>query len=333
MKKVLCVVLTLAMTLSFVACGSKGNETKGNDDKKEGGKKVALLVSGAVNDQGWNQTAYEGAKKACEKYNCELAYSENLGTADIAAAFTDYAAAGYDVVIGHGFEFGDPALEVAELYPDVKFICTEADASAENVASYVMACEQTAYVEGIIAATMSKSGKVGAIGPIQGDSLVKIVNGFEDGAKSVNPDLVVESAWTNSFVDTQLAQEAAKAMIEDGVDVIKHCANACGNGAMSAAVEAGIWCQGDSYDQSSLAPKNILDSALYNLDVVMDIALGDAMNGSFKGEVYNLGMADGAVEVKISDNVSEEAKTAAQDAIDKIISGELNVVRDYTIRN
>lgn len=163
--------------------------------------------------------------------------------------------------------------------------------------------------------------------------MVKIVNGFEDGAKSVNPDLVVESAWTNSFVDTQLAQEAAKAMIEDGVDVIKHCANACGNGAMSAAVEAGIWCQGDSYDQSSLAPKNILDSALYNLDVVMDIALGDAMNGSFKGEVYNLGMSDGAVEVKISDNVSEEAKAAAQDAIDKIISGELNVVRDYTIRN
>ena len=62
----------------------------------------------------------------------------------ISAAFADYASAGYDVVIGHGYEFGDPALEVAETYPDTKFICTEADVSADNVASYVMACEQTA---------------------------------------------------------------------------------------------------------------------------------------------------------------------------------------------
>ena len=62
-------------------------------------------------------------------------------------------------------------------------------------------------------------------------------------------------------VTSMVPQEAAKAMIDNGVDVIKHCANACGNGAMTAAVEAGIWCQGDSYDQSSLAPDNILDSA------------------------------------------------------------------------
>ncbi len=74
------------------------------------------------------------------------------------------------MIIGHGFEFGDPALEVASTYPDVTFICTEASASADNVASYVMACEQTAYVEGVIAASMSQTGTIGAIGPIQGDS-------------------------------------------------------------------------------------------------------------------------------------------------------------------
>lgn len=297
------------------------------------GLKVALLMSGAANDQGWNQTAYEGAQKACDKYGCELAYTENLEAADISAAFADYASAGYDVVIGHGYEFGDPALEVAETYPATKFICTESDASSDNVASYVMACEQTAYVEGIIAASMTKSDKLGAIGPIQGDSLVKIVNGYEDGAKSVNPDIEVQTAWTNSFVDTQLAQEAAKAMIENGVDVIKHCANACGNGAIAAAVDADIWCQGDSYDQSSLAPENILDSAIYNLDVVIDKAIESVVDDSFEGDVYNLGMADGAVEVLLSDNLTDEVKATAQDAIDKIVSGELEVERDYTLRD
>lgn len=328
MKKLVVMGLAMAMTAAMVngVCTQPVQAADGE------GLKVALLLSGAANDQGWNQTAYEGTQKACEKYGYELAYTENLEVADISAAFADYASAGYDVVIGHGYEFGDPALEVAETYPDTKFICTEADASADNVASYVMACEQTAYVEGIIAASTSESGKLGAIGPIPGDSLVKIINGYEDGAKSVNPDIEVQTAQTNSFVDTQLAQEAAKAMIDNGVDVIKHCANACGNGAMTAAVEAGIWCQGDSYDQSSLAPDNILDSAIYNLDVVIDTALGSVADGSFEGDVYNLGMADGAVEVLLSDNLSDDVKATAQDAIDKIISGELEVERDYTMR-
>lgn len=328
MKKLVVMGLAMAMTAAMVngVCTQPVQAADGE------GLKVALLLSGAANDQGWNQTAYEGTQKACEKYGYELAYTENLEVADISAAFADYASAGYDVVIGHGYEFGDPALEVAETYPDTKFICTEADASADNVASYVMACEQTAYVEGIIAASTSESGKLGAIGPIPGDSLVKIINGYEDGAKSVNPDIEVQTAWTNSFVDTQLAQEAAKAMIDNGVDVIKHCANACGNGAMTAAVEAGIWCKGDSYDQSSLAPDNILDSAIYNLDVVIDTALGSVADGSFEGDVYNLGMADGAVEVLLSDNLSDDVKATAQDAIDKIVSGELEVERDYTMR-
>lgn len=330
MKKLVALVFSLVLVLSLAVSGAVAESTA-----TTGGKalKVALCMSGAANDQGWNQTAYEGALKACEKFGFELSYTENLGAADIVTAFADYAAAGYDVVIGHGFEFGDPALEVAETYPNVKFICTEANASADNVASYVMACEQTAYVEGIIAASMTKSGKVGAIGPIQGDSLVKIINGFEDGALSVNPNLVVETAWTNSYVDSQLAKEAATAMIEDGVDVIKHCANACGNGAISAAVDAGIWCQGDSYDQSSLAPDNILDSALYNLDVVLDIALGSVADGTFKGDVYNLGMADNAVAVLLSKNLPTDVAATAQKAIDDIISGKLVVVRDYVVRN
>ena len=338
MKKLITLVLAMVMALSLTACGgdnasnSASNSGSGSQSgSQEGALKVALCLSGAINDQGWNQSAYDGAKAACDKYGYELTYTENLGAADIAAAFSEYAAAGYNVIIGHGFEFGDPALEVASTYPDVTFICTEANASADNVASYVMACEQTAYVEGILAASMSQSGKIGAIGPIQGDSLVKIVNGYAEGARSVNPNIEVQTAWTNSYVDTQLAQEAASAMIESGADVIKHCANACGNGAISAAVNAGVWCQGDSYDQSSLAPDNILDSAIYNLDVVLDIALGSVADGTFKGDVYNLGMADGAVEVLISDNVPQEVADKAQAAIDSITSGELVITPNFTV--
>jgi basic membrane protein A len=166
-----------------------------------------------------------------------------------------------------------------------------------------MACEQTAYVEGIIAANMTQSGKVGAIGPIQGDSLVKIINGFEDGALSVNPDLVVETAWTNSFVDTPLAKEAATAMIEDGVDVIKHCANAL---RQRRHQRRG--------GRRHLVPGRLLRPELAGSRTTFWIraattwtwcwiSLGLHREGTFVGGVYNLGMADNAVAVLLSDNL------------------------------
>ena len=86
-------------------------------------------------------------------------------------------------------------------------------------------------------------------------------------------------------------------------------------------------------DQSSLAPNNILDSAIYNLDVVLDKAIESVVEGSFSGDVYNLGMADGAVEVLLSDNLPDDVKATAEQAIEQIKSGEVEVVRDYTLRD
>ncbi len=76
-----------------------------------------------------------------------------------------------------------------------------------------------------------------------------------------------------------------------------------------------------------------MDSALYNLDVVLDIALGSIKDGTFKGDVYNLGMKDNAVAVLLSKNLPEDVAKIAQQAIDDIISGKMEVVRDYVVRN
>lgn len=243
MKKLVALALSLTLAVSMLtACGGSDKketkaETKAETTAETGSEakesaaadgeslKVALCVTGAVNDMGWCQSAYDGLKLLEEKYGAEIAYTENLQAADMAATFTDYAASGYDIVIGHGFQFGDPALEVGAQYPDTKFICVEADAAADNVASYVMKCEEGGYIEGMLAASMTKSNKLGFIGPVEGASLIKIMNGFEDGAKSINPDIEVQTAWTGSFTDTALAKEAAQAMIDSGVDFIAHDAN------------------------------------------------------------------------------------------------------------
>lgn len=353
MKKFVAMALSLTMAVSMLtACGGGSKETKAEtkaesaaettaesaSEKAAEGEtlKVALCVTGAVNDMGWCQSAYDGLKLLEEKYGAEIAYTENIQAADMVAAFTDYAANGYDIVIGHGFQFGDPALEVGAQYPDTKFICVEADVSADNVASYVMKCEEGGYIEGILAAHMTESNKIGFIGPIEGASLIKIMNGFEDGAKSVNPDIEVQTAWTGSFTDTALAKEAAQAMIDGGVDFIAHDANECGNGAIAAAQEAGIYATGDSYDQHELAPETVLTSSMYNVPVLIEAAYNDIANGEFKGEVKYLGMAEGVVEMApyydMESVIPEDVRKEIAELIEQIKSGEFVVPCDTTAR-
>lgn len=353
MKKIVAMALSLTMAVSMLtACGGGSKETKAETKAESSAEttaesasekvaegeplKVALCVTGAVNDMGWCQSAYDGLKLLEEKYGAEIAYTENIQAADMVAAFTDYAANGYDIVIGHGFQFGDPALEVGAQYPDTKFICVEADASADNVASYVMKCEEGGYIEGILAAHMTESNKIGFIGPIEGASLIKIMNGFEDGAKSVNPDIEVQTAWTGSFTDTALAKEAAQAMIDGGVDFIAHDANECGNGAIAAAQEAGIYATGDSYDQHELAPETVLTSSMYNVPVLIEAAYNDIVNGEFKGEVKYLGMAEGVVEMApyydMESVIPEDVRNEIAELIEQIKSGEFVVPCDTTAR-
>ena len=318
---------------------AQGEETEGVSQAENAGTglKIALCVTGAVNDMGWCQSAYEGLLLVESEFGAEIAYTENLEAADMVAAFADYAANGYDIIIGHGFQFGDPALEVGELYPDVKFICIESSASAENVASYVMKCEEAGYLQGMLAASMTESGKLGFVGPIEGASLIKIMNGFEDGAKEVNPNIEVQTAWTGSFADTALAKEAATAMIENGVDVIGHCANECGTGAINAAAEAGIYAMGDSYDQNSLAPETILTSAIYNVPQLIKTAVQDVIDGQFEGTIKELGMTEGIVELApyhgLESAIPDEVKTLIADRIEAIKSGEFVVPCDVEVRN
>lgn len=348
-RKFTALFLTAALAMTALA-GCAGTDEKTNATEASGttaaeasgttaagetsGKsyKVALCLSGAANDMGWCQVAYEGLQILANDYGCETAYTENLTPDDIEAAFADYAANGYDVVIGHGYEFGDPAIAVAEEYPDTKFIVTEGEVSSDNVASYVSKCEEGGYIMGMLAAEMTESGKVGFIGPIQGASLVKIMNGFIDGAKSVNPDIEVQTAWTGSFTDTALGKEAAQAMIDNGADVIGHCANESGTGAINAAKEAGVFATGDSYDQNSLAPDTVISSSVYHIPHVIEVAFQTVLDGSFDGGIYQLGMKEGAVSVapyhNLDSQIPDEVKQAISDKIKEIEEGTFTVPCD-----
>ena len=130
---VLITVLLCMGTMVFASGQSEG------DSKSEGPLKVALILSGPANDQGWNAVALQGLTEAEEAYGIETAYTEHVGIADSEAAFTDYASQGFDLVIGHGFQYGDPAVRVGERFPKTKFMAIEGASSSENVAWEILA--------------------------------------------------------------------------------------------------------------------------------------------------------------------------------------------------
>jgi len=296
--------------------------------------KVALILTGVANDMGWNQAAYEGLLMLESEYGCEIAYTENCTTADMAAAVTDYAAAGYDIVFGHSYEFGDPMCEVAELYPDTVFISIEGDkCNGSNAASYQLKCQESAYVIGMLAAGMSVNGNIGMVSGVQSPSMNKIVNGYEDGAKAKNPEITVQKTYTNSYIDTVMGKECGDAVIENGADFVYHCANESGLGALNTAIEHGIYVCGDSYDQSFLAPELVMTSAVYNVDALMNKAYTDVVNGTFNGSVVEVGMADGAVELTpFNAAVPQELQDELNAVIASIISGELDIPADGSVR-
>ncbi len=325
MKKTLmvtCLILVLGTSLLFAG----GSAEK---DEAEGKMKVALLLSGPANDQGWNAVAFAGLKEAEEKYNLQTAYSENVGIADGEAAFRDYAAQGYDLVIGHGFQFGEPAVRVSAQFPNTKFMAIESNVYSDNAASYVMACEEAGYLMGMLAASMSESGTIGIVGGFEQPSIVKVLEAYKIGAKAVNPSIRVLEAYVSSFTDVALGKEAALSMADQGADVLSHCANQAGTGVIKAAEERGLLATGDSYDQNSIAPDTVMASTIYSVPALVLTAVEKVSTDTYEGGVFNLGMQDGVVDISgynsFEDKIPQDVKDMVASTRQQILDGSLTV--------
>ncbi|MDY0287949.1 MAG: BMP family protein [Sphaerochaeta sp.] len=323
-KKVLltCLVVVLGCSVLFAGGAAEKKEASGK-------LKVALLLSGPANDQGWNAVAFAGLKAAEEQYNIETAYSENVGIADGEAAYRDYAAQGYDLVIGHGFQFGDPAVRVSSQFPKTKFMAIESNSFSENAASYVMACEEAGYLMGMLAASMSKTGTLGIVGGFEQPSIVKVVEAYKLGAKKVNPSIKVLEAYVSSFTDVSLGKEAGLSMADQGADVLSHVANQAGTGVIKAAEERGLLATGDSYDQNSIAVNTVMASTVYSVPTLVLTAVDKVMQGTYVGGVFNLGMKEGVVDISgynsFEDKIPQQVKLLVAATKAKILDGSLKI--------
>ena len=289
--------------------------------------RVALMLTGPANDQGFNAQAAAGLSLAEEEFGIETTIMENVGVADMEALYTDFAAQGYDLIIGHGFQFGIPAATVSERFPNQFFVATNAASESPNMASYSLGNQEAAYLMGILSASMTESGTIGVVGGVEQPSIIREVEAFKMGAAVVDPDITVLEIYIGSFTDVALGMDAALAMIDNGADVIYHAANQAGTGVITAAQERGILAGGNSFDQHSIAPDTIMLSTIYHIPLIVMHAVEAVKTDTFVGGVFYLGMAEGIVDISpfhiFEDIVPQEVQDLIEETRQQIIDGSL----------
>lgn len=294
--------------------------------------KIAMVTDvGGVNDQSFNQSAWEGLKRAEKDFGIKVAYKESKQDADYAPNMETLTDAGYDLIWGIGFLMGDAIKETAEINPDQKYAIIDFSYGPEtpkNVACAVFQEEEPSFLVGYIAGKMTKTNKVGFVGGIKFPLIEKFEYGYMAGVKLANPDVEVLSQYAESFTDAAKGKAITNNMYQQGADIVFHASGGVGDGVIEAAKERGKWAIGVDKDQNFLAPDNVLTSAMKRVDnAIYDIGKR-LIAGEFAGGdtvVYNLENEGVGIAPTSSKHVPAEILQEVDGLIAKIKAGEIVV--------
>jgi len=178
--------------------------------------RVALLTPGPISDAGWNAGAYDGLKAIEKELAASVSHVQVKSPSEFEEQFRAYAALGYALCFGHGFEFQDAAARVASAYPKTVFVTTSGSRTAPNLAPIVFELEQATYLCGLVAGRLSRTGKVGMVGGVELPSITSTFLAFEAGARAANPNADVRTVFTGSFEDVAAAKAASLALATRG---------------------------------------------------------------------------------------------------------------------
>lgn len=325
-------VLLVLVSLLLSACGGGGS---GKDD---GVFRVAVIMPSNINDLAFSQSMYDALKAIQTEMGgekkMELVYSEGMFVVDdAAAAIRDYASQGYDLVIAHGSQYGSSLQEIAPDFPKTSFahgttVNTFVDEGIENVFAYEAAAEQGGYVNGVIAANLTKSNVIGIVGPIETGDAKLYIDGFVAGVKATNPDVVVNVNYIGSFSDVALAAESASTHIGAGADMLSGTAQMV-VGAIGVAEEKGALWFGTQASQTSLAPDIVVANQVYDWTVVLNDIIALIKDGTYGGKAYKITLENKGLVMDynagfdLPANVKSQAEAAEQGIIDGSITIDL----------
>jgi basic membrane protein A len=292
--------------------------------------KVAMVLPGPINDNDWNSVGFNGLKTASESMNLEYAYSENVSDADAERVLRDYATRGYKLIFAHSFSYGDAALKVAADFPDTYFMAGTAQKLAPNLGTYSNPDYQGAYLAGMLAASISKTGIIGWVSAFPIPNLLANLHSYEAGAMEVNPEIKVLHTFIGSFYDPPKAKEAALAQVEQGADVL----SAQGVGVIDAAAEANVYALGAMTDQNFLGPQTVVTSVTWDLAPLVQGVVEAIMGGKWESKNWSYGIPEGSIKLApyhdLEGEIPQEVKDRIQAKFEDIRSGKFVVKEDTT---
>ncbi len=244
--------------------------------------KVAAIYTVPVEQQ-WVSRIDKALKAAAARGEIEYVFSENVANADYERVMRQYAEGGHALVVGESFAVEAAARKVAKDYPKVAFLMgSSGKPQAPNFSVFDNYIQEPAYLTGMLAAGMSKSGKIGMVGGYPIPEVNRLMNAFIAGAREVNPKAEFSISFINSWFDPPKAKEAAFAMIDKGADVMY----AERFGVSDAAKERKVLAVGNVINTQSTYPDTVVASALWNMEPTIEAALKKVKAGQFSAEDY-----------------------------------------------
>jgi basic membrane protein A len=281
------------MVVIAAACGSSGG---GGNGASAGGAtlKAAFILNGPINDGGFNEGIYNGIQDAQKHFGSriETTYKQNVPESPQSTqVINGLIQAGNTMIFATSYGFHTFIAQAAKANPDVKFMQYESTELAPNLSEYYFGIDQAWYLAGMAAGAASKSGHLGMVASFPIPALLIQVNGFELGARSVNPQATTRVLWLSSWYDPSKATQAAKSLASSGVDVLANTMDDAS--VVQVAQQNSIPVVGHDLDQEKYAPTSWLTGAMFVNTPYFTREIQAELNGSWKSENFFGTLKDG----------------------------------------
>lgn len=272
--------LIFLSSLVFIISGCSKQDSKKADINKDTYKIAMVTDLSGVNDQSFNQSAWEGLQSLKEELGgkVEVSYTEPKQSSDYTLILDRLSDKDYNLIYGISFSLGDAVYETALLNLDKNYVLVDSSYGKDtpnNVTCITFCSQESAFLVGYIAGKVTKSNKIGFIGGQRSEIIDQFEYGFKAGvsyaAKELNKNIDVLSQYAESFSDVAKGKAIGSKMYSNGCDIIFQAAGGTGYGVIEAAKENGKFVIGVDRDQSDIAPENVLTSALKNVNKAVNL--------------------------------------------------------------
>ncbi len=283
-------IITL-LTLLLCCLGAGLSEAA---EKKE--LRVGFVYVSPVGDAGWSY-AHDLARQEIEKIEgVSTSFIEGVAEGpDSERVIQTMARKQFDLIFATSFGYMDPMLKVAQQFPDTVFMHCAGFKTAANMGNYFGRIYQPRYLSGIVAGSMTKSKVIGYVAAYPIPEVIRGINAFTIGVRSVSPEATVRVVWTKTWYDPAKEKEAAKSLLDVGADVIAQHQDS--PGPQEAAQEKGVYSIGYNTDMSRFAPKSHLTAPVWNWTPYYQQVIQQVRQGTWKAAADWPGLAEGVVDL------------------------------------